>query len=75
MVSSENPLSNSSRYYVNDYEAKRSQPSVANNQRNYGEEKKEHYQRSGTESKNNPLAHTNNYYQNYTGKKVEEYVE
>lgn len=37
MVSSENPLSTSSRYYNNPYEAKRSQPSLANEKRNWGE--------------------------------------
>ena len=42
MVSSENPLSNSSRYYNNPYEAKRTAPSVANTKKMYGEEEKSH---------------------------------
>ena len=56
MVSSENPLSNTGRYYNNPYDSKRSMPSVANDRRNYGEPEREHYYRSGVESKNNPFA-------------------
>lgn len=57
MVSSDNPLSNSSRYYNNPYEAKRTAFSVANYAKNYGEPEKEHYIRSGAESSNNPFSH------------------
>ena len=49
---------------------------MANNNKNFGETRN-HYLRTGVESANNPLAHatTSNYYSNYKGKKVEEYVE
>lgn len=56
MVSADNPLSNSSRYYSNSYEAKRNAPSVANTQKVWGEPERDHYIRSGVESKNNPFA-------------------
>ena len=72
MVSSDNPLSNTTRYYSNNFDSKRQQPSIANNQRNYGESR-DHYIRTGVESKNNPLAHNiDQHYQGYHGKKVEE---
>jgi hypothetical protein len=49
-------------------------PSVANDQKNYGENRN-YYLRTGMESKNNPLvSHSNKgYYSNFHGKKVEEY--
>jgi hypothetical protein len=56
MVSSENPLNNTARYYNNPYEAKRNMPSVANDKKNWGEPERDHYIRSGVESKNNPFA-------------------
>lgn len=56
MMSSENPLSTTTRYYNNNYESKRQTPSLANDQRNYGEQK-DHYARTGTESKNNPFSY------------------
>lgn len=56
MVSSENPFSNTSRYYNNPYEAKRDKPSIANEKKNWGEPQKDHYYRSGVESKNNPFS-------------------
>lgn len=56
MVSSENPLSTTSRYYTNPYHSRRNVPSIANNQKNYGEGMREHYLRTGVPSKNNPLA-------------------
>ena len=47
-------------------------PSMANNTKNYGESR-DHYLRTGVESKNNPLASTHtSYYTGYHGKKVEE---
>jgi Mor family transcriptional regulator len=77
MVSKDNPLSTTTRYYANPYDSKRQVPSVANDQKNYGEGARNFYLRTGVESKNNPLAHvtTNNYYSNFQGKKVEEIVE
>lgn len=76
MVSSENPLSNTTRYYSNAYDSKRQVPSVANDQKNYGEGTRNHYLRTGVESKNNPLGAqtTQNYYTGYHGKKVDEIV-
>jgi hypothetical protein len=71
MVSSDNPLSTTTKYYSNQYDSKRQMPSVANDRKNYGEGIRDHYMRTGTESKNNPLA-TSNYYSNFKGKKVEE---
>lgn len=65
-MSSENPLSTTTRYYNNPYEAKRQTPSVANNQRNYGEQR-DHYVRTGVESKNNPLANNSTHYKGYNG--------
>lgn len=48
-------------------------PSLANQQKAFGETQKSHYQRTGVASANNPLAATsNNYYQNFHGKKIEE---
>lgn len=62
MVSSENPLSNTTRYYSNNYDAKLQGSSVANER----SEQRDHYLKSGTESKNNPMAHgTNKHYQSY----------
>jgi len=55
MMSSANPLSTTTRYYTNPYEAKRDAPSVANNQRNYGEPERNFHQRTGEESKSNPF--------------------
>jgi len=37
MVSSKNPLSTTTRYYTNNYNSKRQVPSVANDQKNFGE--------------------------------------
>jgi hypothetical protein len=56
MVSSENPLSTTTKLYQNNFESKRQMPSVANTGKMWGD-KKDNYQRTGTESKNNPLAH------------------
>lgn len=76
MMSSQNPLSTTTRYYVNDYEAKRNGPSVANTQKQWGEGQRETYLRTGVESKNNPFAqNVDTYYQDYKGKKVEEIAE
>ncbi len=55
MVSSDNPLSTTTRYYSNNYDSKRQTASLANNQKNYGESR-DHYIKTGVESKNNPLA-------------------
>jgi len=69
MMSSQNPLSTTTRYYTNPYEAKRQVDSVAN----IKNEQRDHYLKGGAESKGNPL--TNNvegYYQNYQGKKMDE---
>ena len=74
MVSTENPLSNTSRYYTNQYDSKRHMPSVANDNKNYGEGTRNHYLRTGVESKNNPMASSGNYYSGFHGKKVEEIV-
>lgn len=77
MVSQDNPLSTTTKFYANAYDSKRQIPSVANDNKNYGEGTRNHYMRTGTESKNNPLAFnsTNTYYSNFTGKKVDEIVE
>lgn len=56
MVSSENPMSTASKLYQNNYESKRQVSSIANTGKTYGDQK-DTYQRTGTESKNNPLAH------------------
>ena len=56
MVSKDNPLSNTTRYYANPYDSKRQVPSVANYQKAYGEGVRNHYVRTGVESQNNPLA-------------------
>lgn len=75
MVSSENPLSNTTRYYSNNYEAKLQTPSVANDKKNWGESR-DYYLRTGVVSKNNPLAqNSQQYYSNFHGKKVDEIVE
>ena len=72
MVSSENPLSTTTRYYSNNYDAKLQTNSVANDR----SEQRENYLRTGTESKNNPMSHgTKKHYQDYQGKKVEEIPE
>lgn len=77
MVSKENPLSTTTRYYANSYHSKRQVPSVANPQKAYGEGARDYYLRTGVESQNNPLAQvsTSNYYSNFKGKKVEEIEE
>lgn len=77
MVSKDNPLSTTTRYYANPYDSKRQVPSVANHQKNYGEGNRDFYLRTGVESQNNPLAQisTSNYYSNFKGKKVDEIVE
>ena len=50
-------------------------PSVANTGKMWGEQVG-NYQRTGTESKNNPLAHqVDSYYQTYSGKKIDEIPE
>ena len=54
-MSSENPLSTTTRYYNNPYEAKRQTCSVANDKKNWGEPDRGYYMRSGEESKNNPF--------------------
>jgi calcyphosin len=75
MVSSDNPLSTTTKLYQNNFESKRQMPSVANTQRMWGEQK-DNYQRTGTESKNNPFSHqVDNYYQSYSGKKIDEIPE
>ncbi len=56
MVSKDNPFSNTAVYYLNPQDSKRQVPSVANYQKNYGEGTRDFYQRTGMESKNNPLA-------------------
>lgn len=56
MVSSENPLSTTTRYYSNNYDSKRQTPSVANDRKNWGDGDRQHYLRTGVESANNPLA-------------------
>lgn len=71
MVSSDNPLSNTTRYYSNLYDSKRQVPSVANDQKNYGEGQRNYYMRTGVESKNNPLVNSN-HYKGFHGKKVVE---
>ena len=74
MVSSENPLSTTTRYYQNQYDSTRQTPSVANNQRNYGEQRT-NYLRTGVVSQNNPLANiadSQTYYNNYHGKVCDE---
>lgn len=72
MVSSDNPLSNTTRYYQNNFDSKRQIASVANNNRLYGEQK-DHYARTGVESKNNPLAQDlQSKYSGFHGKRVEE---
>jgi len=43
MVSKDNPLSNTTRYYANPFDSKRQVPSVANDQKNYGEGAKNFY--------------------------------
>jgi hypothetical protein len=75
MVSNENPLSTTTRYYTNNFNSKRQVPSVANDQKNFGEGRN-YYQRTGIESKNNPLVshNTKSAYTGYHGKKVEEVV-
>jgi Ca2+-binding EF-hand superfamily protein len=55
MVSSENPLSTTTRYYTNEYDSARKVPSVANEKKNWGENR-DHYLRTGVESANNPFA-------------------
>jgi hypothetical protein len=77
MVSKDNPLSNTTRYYANPYDSKRQVPSVANYQKAYGEGVRNNYIRTGIESQNNPLAQisTSNYYSNFTGKQVNEIEE
>jgi len=74
MMSGENPLSTTTRYYNNPYDSKRQTPSVANNNRNYGEPERGYYQRTGEESKNNPFYAQEATYQTHHGKKVEEKV-
>jgi hypothetical protein len=72
MVSSDNPLSTTTRYYSNNYDSKRQTPSVANLQKNWGEERS-HYLRTGVESANNPFSqNVQHHYQGFHGKKVEE---
>jgi hypothetical protein len=56
MMSSENPLSTTTRHYSNNYGANRQTTSVANDRT----EQRDHYLRTGVESKNNPLAHGSN---------------
>jgi hypothetical protein len=76
MVSSENPLSTTTRYYQNGYEAKNQTPSLANDKRNWGEGQRDHYIITGTESKNKPFAQNiDSHYSNFKGKKVDEIVE
>ncbi len=77
MVSQDNPLSTTTKFYANAYDSKRQIPSVANDHKNYGEGTRNHYLRTGTESKNNPMTSnsTNTYYSNFQGKKVDEVVE
>lgn len=77
MVSKDNPLSNTTRYYANPYDSKRQVPSVANHQKTYGEGNRDFYMRTGVESQNNPLSQGNsiNYYSNFKGKKVDEIAE
>jgi hypothetical protein len=72
MMSSENPISTTTRLYQNNYEAKK-----GNSLAHHGREEKDQYLRSGVSSKDNPLAasSTSGYYQGFTGKKVEERVE
>jgi hypothetical protein len=72
MMSSENPLTTTTRHYQNNYEAKKG-TSLANNDR----VDKDYYLKSGVSSKDNPLAAstTADYYQGFTGKKVEERVD
>jgi len=43
MVSSANPLSTTTRYYVNDYEAKRNMPSVASLEKHNGNGERQFY--------------------------------
>ena len=43
MVSSDNPLSTTTTMYTNNYEAKRTAPSVANTKKNWGEPERTHY--------------------------------
>lgn len=56
MVSSDNPLSTTTKYYANEYDSKRKAPSVANYSKNFGEGTRTNYLRTGVESKNNPLS-------------------
>lgn len=69
MVSSENPLSNTNKYYANQYHSKRQEPSLAN--QDFGDSSKAYYQKTGVVSKNNPMAQSN-YYSGYHGKKMDE---
>lgn len=72
MVSSENPLSTTTRYYSNGFDAKLQTQSVANTK----SDNRDYYLKTGVESKNNPLAHgTNKHYSSHHGKKVEEMPE
>jgi hypothetical protein len=75
MVSTENPFHTTARYYQNDYEAKRTAPSVANVDKVWGTGQRQNYQRSGEESKNNPFSHNQQYYENHKGKKIDEIAE
>lgn len=72
MMSGENPLSKTNRYYYNPYDSKRQVNSVANYQREYAEQR-DTYERPGTSSKNNPLAgNLNNYYSSVKSKPISE---
>lgn len=72
MVSSENPLSNTNKYYANQYHSKRQEPSLANQDKNFGDSSKAYYQKTGVVSKNNPMAQSN-YYSGYHGKKMDDF--
>ena len=78
MMSSENPLTTTTRYYSNPYEAKRQTPSVANDNKNWGDGGKDFYCRTGVESKNNPFTHRSDaatHYNDFHGKKCDEIEE
>ncbi len=71
MMSNENPLSQTTRYYSNQYEAKNG-VSMSNVNKTYGAPR-ENYIRSGEESKQSVFADNSGaYFQNHKGKKVDE---
>jgi len=73
MVSTQNPMSQTTSAYQNNYDSRRTAPSIANTTKVNNDPSRSHYMRTGETSANNPFESNKQFYSNHKGKKVDEF--